>query len=186
MLGLDEEHLGMRQWNPLSAVIQPGDRVVIKPNFVISRHAHGGNLFAIITHPSVLRAIIDYVHKALGGEGEIIIADSPQMDCNFQELLQATSLTSIQELYWKHCQFPIDVLDLRDFWLEADLEEQIASVEKRFPLPGDPLGSVLVNLGEKSAFFNASLLERIYGADYNRQETTTMALCKNTSYPVPC
>jgi uncharacterized protein (DUF362 family) len=170
-LGLDTSHLGTPQWNPLREVIQPGDQVVIKPNFVVSRHVHGGNLFAIITHPSVLRAVIDYVYKALGSDGEVVIADAPQMDCNLQELLNATQLSTIQELYWEHYRFPINVLDLREFWLESDLEEEIASVEKRFPLAGDPRGSVLVNLGEKSAFSNRHHLHRIYGADYNRRET---------------
>ena len=170
-LGMDAARFGTRQWNPLREIIQPGDQVVIKPNFVVSKHVRGGNLFAIITHPSVIRAIVDYAYKALSNDGQIIIADSPQMDCNFQELLNATRLASIQELYWEHYRFPINVLDLREFWLEFDLEEQIASVDKRFPLPGDPRGSVLVNLGGKSAFSNRQGLHRIYGADYNRQET---------------
>ena len=170
-LGLDAAHFGTPHWNPLREVIHPGNQVVIKPNFVLSRHVQGGNLFSIITHPSVLRAVVDYVYKALGGEGEIVIADAPQMDCNFQELLEVTRLASIQELYWEHYRFPIQVLDLRNFWLEANLDEQIASMEKRFPLPGDPQGCTLVNLGRKSAFSNASHLDRIYGADYNRQET---------------
>ena len=73
-----------------------GDKVVVKPNFVLSRHSRGGDLFSIITHPSVLRAVIDYVYKALEGEGSIIIADAPQMDCNFQELMKATQLAGIQ------------------------------------------------------------------------------------------
>jgi uncharacterized protein (DUF362 family) len=171
MLGLDVENFGTPQWNPLREVIHPGDQVVIKPNFVLSRHVQGGNLFAIITHPSVLRAIIDYAYKALGRDGQIIIADAPQMDCNFQELLNATCLASIQELYWDHYRFPIQILDFRDFWLDVNLEEKIASVEKRFPLPGDPQGNILVNLGQKSAFSNRHHLDRIYGADYNRQET---------------
>jgi uncharacterized protein (DUF362 family) len=113
-LKLDIDNFGSCEWNPLRDIINIGDKVVIKPNFVISSHNEGGNLFAIITHPSVIRAVTDYVYKAINGEGEILIADAPQMDCNFNELLEKTKLRSIQELYWEKCKFDINILDLRD------------------------------------------------------------------------
>src|SRR5215471_16321630 len=55
--------------NPLGHVIEPGMTVVVKPNFVLSRHSQGKDLFGIITHPSVLRAVMDYCWIALKGEG---------------------------------------------------------------------------------------------------------------------
>ena len=103
LLGLDEPRYGTPEWNPLGEDIKPGDKVVIKPNFVLSRHNDGGYLFSIITHPSIIRAIVDYVYKALETRGKIIIADAPQMDCDFQELLGQTKLVSIQELYKDRC-----------------------------------------------------------------------------------
>src|SRR5262245_15045588 len=100
LLGLDCRNLDSPRWSPLRDFVQPGDKVVVKPNFVLSSHAEGGNLFSIITHPSMIRAVIDFIFKALDGQGEIVIADAPQMDCHFEELLGRTQLTSIQELYW--------------------------------------------------------------------------------------
>ena len=171
-LGYDKDNYGTEKWNPLSAIIQEGDHVVIKPNFVLSQHYEGGDLFSVITHPSVIRAVIDYVYLAINGNGKITIADAPQMDCNFSELLEKTQLLSIQEFYKTTCQFTIDILDLREFWLDKSLSKStIASIKKRKELPGDPKGSTLINLGERSKFYKKMNMDMIYGADYNRDET---------------
>lgn len=170
LLDLDKRNYGTQDWNPLGEIIKPGYRVVIKPNFVLSEHYEGGNLYSIITHPSVIRAVVDYVFKAIKGEGEIIIADAPQMDCNFEQLLDITKLTSIQELYWGKYRFEIRILDLRDFWFERSKDMVAATLNKRHKLPGDPEGSVVVNLGRRSAFYGLKS-DRFYGADYNRDET---------------
>jgi len=170
LLGLDKRNYGTPDWNPLSEIIKPGHRVVIKPNFVLSDHYEGGNLFSIITHPSIIRAVVDYAFKAIKGDGEIIIADAPQMDCNFEQLLDRTKLTSIQELYWDKYRFELRILDLRDFWLERCEGMVAATLDRRHKLPGDPEGSVVVNLGRKSAFYGLKS-DRFYGADYNRDET---------------
>jgi hypothetical protein len=108
------------------------------------------------------------VYKALKGNGRIIIADAPQMDCNWQQLLEELQLESIRELYSLKFNFQIDILDLRNFEV-IDATKPAYSVNRR-TLPGDPLGSVVINLGEQSLFFgfpNANY----YGADYNRNET---------------
>jgi uncharacterized protein (DUF362 family) len=170
LLEMDKEHYGTQEWNPLADVIRPGNTIVIKPNFVLSDHYRGGNLFSIITHPSVIRAIVDYVYKALSGEGKIIIADTPQMDCDFQELLERTRLDSIQDLYWKIHKFEIEIRDLRQFWFKYENENYVASQEKRISLPGDPDGNVVINLAGKSAF-DSVMNRNFYGADYNRGET---------------
>src|SRR5262245_61465064 len=83
-LGLNREGFGTPQWNPFAGVVREGDTVVIKPNFVLHRNAGGGPLEAVATHPSVLRAVADYVFLALKGRGRIIIADTPQMDCHWE------------------------------------------------------------------------------------------------------
>ncbi len=170
LLGLDTAHYGSAEWNPLGEMVGPGETVVIKPNFVLSDHYKGGNLFSIITHPSVIRAIVDYAYKALKGDGRIIIADTPQMDCDFQELLQRTHLESIPELYRNKFNFDIPIRDLRNFWFKYKNENYVASQENRKPLPGDPDGSTVIDLGSKSAFA-AVTNTNFYGADYNRDET---------------
>src|ERR1044071_3373679 len=74
---LDEEHFNTKQWNPLGSIIRPGDKVVIKPNFVMDRHVAGGDYNCVVTHGSVIRAVVDYVAIALQRRGSITIADAP-------------------------------------------------------------------------------------------------------------
>jgi len=171
--GADRAHYGSPQWNPLGDVVRPGDHVVVNPNFVLSYHAKGGDLFSIITHPSVLRAVVDYVYLALKGKGRITIADAPQMDCDFSELLKRTQLETITELYREAAEFPIDVLDLRNFWYDKRATQESthgSGAGFRHRLPGDPRGAVLVNLGKESLFYGKDSQE-YYGADFDREKT---------------
>jgi uncharacterized protein (DUF362 family) len=171
LLGLDGHNVGSPLWNPLKDLIQPGDKVVVKPNFVLSSHAEGGNLFSVITHPSMIRAVIDYAFKALDGQGEIIVADAPQMDCDFEQLLEKTALRSIQEFYSKRKSFEVKIVDLRDFWLDLGTKKSGAFVGRRRKLSGDNLGSVVIDLARRSEFYSGKNSQNYYGADYNREET---------------
>src|SRR5215475_7036548 len=85
---LDRENYGLKAWNPLGEIISPGNQVVIKPNFVMDRHYIGGDYNSVVTHGSVIRAIVDYVAIALQGEGHVIIADAPMLDNNFNRIVQ--------------------------------------------------------------------------------------------------
>lgn len=171
LLDLDKKNYNTPQWNPFKDIIKPANTVVINPNFVLSKHNKGGDLFSIITHPSVIRAVVDYVYIALRGKGKMIIADAPQMDCNFKELLKITNLEAIKELYKKELNFDIEIYDLRNFWLDKkDNPKNIYSIN-RHKLPGDLLGGVLVNLGKESLFYGVKNYKKFYGADYNREET---------------
>jgi uncharacterized protein (DUF362 family) len=173
LLELDAKSFNKKEWNPFKNIVSPGYKVVIKPNFVASSHSAGRNLYSIITHPSVIRVIIDYVYTALEGEGEIIIADSPMMDCNFNELMERTKLPTIQEFYWKKRKFEIKILDLRDFWLDIKNGDVAQFVKRRKKLSGDPLGSVLVNLGGYSRLCEKVDFKNFCGPYYNRDETIT-------------
>src|SRR5690554_902172 len=80
LMGLDKDNYNTSEWNPLKDLIKPGDSVFIKPNLVT--HEYGrknsdkkGDVFSVITHPSVVRAVAEYVAIALKGSGEIIIGD---------------------------------------------------------------------------------------------------------------
>ncbi|HVL67949.1 MAG TPA: DUF362 domain-containing protein [Vicinamibacterales bacterium] len=168
-LGLDAGNFGTARWNPLGHLIQPGMTVVLKPNFVLSRHAAGKDLFSIVTHPSVLRAAMDYCWIALKGSGRILVADAPQYDCNVAELMAATRLPEMMAFY-RAAGAPVDasVLDLRPYWSPR---RHFASMLQ--PLPGDPAGSVTVDLGERSAMAGKPHPEKLYGAVYRRNETIT-------------
>lgn len=68
-LGLDTGRVGTPQWDPLSDVIMPGARVVLKPKFVPSKNFHQVMRRELLscssTHGSV-RPIIDYALCAAG------------------------------------------------------------------------------------------------------------------------
>lgn len=165
-LGCDKEHFGTPQWNPLGHLLQPGMRVVIKPNFVLSRHTRGADLFSVITHGSVLRALADYCWIALKGRGQITFADAPQYDCNAEELPRVTGMDEVVRFLsgvpGPACSF----LDLRGYWSRGKHFDS-----DRIPLPGDPRGSVTVDLAGQSAMNGKGAVQQLYGAVYHRGET---------------
>jgi uncharacterized protein (DUF362 family) len=165
-LGLDQERYGTPAWNPLGGVVRPGTTVVLKPNFVLSRHNAGGDLFSIVTHPSVLRAVADYCWIALGGSGRIVFADAPQYDCDFEQLMAATRLPAVVDFYRQAGGPAAEALDLRPYWSPR---KHFASM--LVPLGGDPAGSVIVDLGDRSALAGKGHEDKLYGAVYRRRET---------------
>ena len=167
-LDYDAQRYGTSSWNPFGAIISTGQTVVLKPNFVLSFNASGGSVFAMVTHPSILRALVDYVYLALQGVGRIIIADVPQMDCDWDELMAHERLDTIQEFYRRTFKFELEVRDLRQFALRDS--HKLAYSQNRHLLPGDPLGSVIINLGRDSEFHGLPS-ENYYGADYDRSVT---------------
>ena len=166
LMRLDAENIDTEKWNPLGYLVQPGMTVALKPNFVVSKHRLGKDLFCIITHPAVLRAVADYVWIALQGRGRILIADAPQYDCNFEELLKRTQLPTVVEFYSRFPGPNVSVRDLRQYW---SAWKHFASCLR--PLAGDPDGNVTVNLGSRSALHSLPHPEKLYGAVYDRNET---------------
>src|SRR3989338_4998603 len=63
-LGMDKNNYGKKNWNPFKDLIKSGDKVVIKPNWVLDVSQYDIN--ALITHMSVIRPLIDYAWKACG------------------------------------------------------------------------------------------------------------------------
>jgi len=168
LLKLDAEHLGTAGWNPLRETIRPGDTVVLKPNFVRDfRETQDGDGRCIITNGTIIRAVVDYVYLALGGEGRIIIADAPQNDANFDRIRELTAVDAIRGFYQERTGFDVELYDLRP--------EQARKVDGvivgHTPLPGDPAGYTRVNLGGESALTEVNhLCHLLYGAEYNTKE----------------
>ena len=105
ILGCDNERFNSAQWNPLGHLIFPGNRVFIKPNLVAHIHRGGSgqdeSLYSVITHPSVVRAVLDYVMIALKDDGKIVIGDSPSVDADFDRITAALKLDLLAGLYNK-------------------------------------------------------------------------------------
>lgn len=165
-LALDATRYGTAEWNPLHDIVPAGGTVVIKPNLVIDKHYGGGDIYSIITHPSVIRAVADYCRIALGSTGHIIVADAPVEDCDFKNLLEVTGLDKIAVMFREAGGVSLEIRDLRRF--QSPPGERAYSF-KRVSLPGDPLGDVVFDLGEQSALTGKS--GPFYGADPATRET---------------
>jgi uncharacterized protein (DUF362 family) len=169
LLRWDEGHFGTPRWNPLGTLVRPGDTVVLKPNFIRESHLlRPGEFQQVITHGSILRAVLDYVYLALGGKGRVIVADGPQTDSDFDAICRVSGLPQVAAFYAGR-GFAIEVLDLRrDRWFQrGDV------IYRRARLPGDPAGYAEIDLGEHSEFSGACSSRRFYGADYDLDKTAS-------------
>lgn len=168
LLGLDAEHYGRSDWNPLGEIVQPGQTVVLKPNFVREfRETHAGHDDCLTTHGSIIRAALDYVYVALKGQGRIIIADAPQNDADFDAIRKIAGLDEIQAFYRQHAGFDVEVYDLRPERARK-VDGVIVGHE---PLPGDPAGYVKVDLSCHSMFAEIQdLCHLLYGSEYDTSE----------------
>lgn len=169
LLKSDIEHYGQKDWNPLGAVIRPGDTVVLKPNFIRDfRETYPGLDDCVITHGSIIRAALDYVYIALKGEGRIIVADAPQNDADFGVLRRIAGLDEIRRFYRQKAHFDVEVYDLRPEKARK-IDGVIVGHE---PLPGDPAGYVKVDLDQRSMFHEVEhLCHLLYGSEYDTKET---------------
>jgi len=168
LLGLDGALYGTEAWNPLSELIRPGDRVVLKPNFLSQGHGLKPEEWQqIITHGSVIRALLDYVLLALEGEGTVHIIDGPQYDADWDKILENTGTRALADYCASRSRVAIELLDLRDYQQEVHGDV----ICRRHPLPSDPRGGVEIDLGELSAFSGHDGAGRYYGSDYDQGET---------------
>ena len=128
--GLDGDRAGTPAWNPLGDFIRPGSRVVIKPNWVLHWNQSGQGLDCLVTHTSVIEAVLKFV--ALARPSSVIIGDAPIQGCDFQALCQATGIFGMLN------QFQASEMDLavRDF--------------RRTLLPRGALGSPRLETGRGS------------------------------------
>lgn len=99
-LGLDREHAGTPEWNPLGDIINRGDRVIIKPNLVShenlgAKRSGSSDTDCLVTHGSIIRAVADYAARALSGSGTIVIGDCPIQDTDWSALVAVVGLDSI-------------------------------------------------------------------------------------------
>jgi uncharacterized protein (DUF362 family) len=167
-LGLDEGHFDGPAWNPLAGLIWPGDRVVVKPNLLWQSHKFRlGEWQQVITHGSVVRAVGDFIGLALQGRGEIVIADGPQLDADWRQIIERTGLEAVADDLARQWSVPVRLLDLRSAWVDRRGDVDYATHE----LPGDPAGVGVVDLGEHSRFFGFPGEGCYYGADYDVEET---------------
>lgn len=170
-LGLNNEKFGKKKWNPIGDLVDKGSKICIKPNYVIDRNSKNGDIESVITHTAVLRPIIEYSLIAVGENGKVIVADTPQMDCKWEELMKVTKLNLLQNYLKDIYSYTFDIVDCRPF--EINNINKDYTIDNRCHKNGDPSGSITLDLG------NLSMLSKVgqckyYGADYNTEETNEM------------
>lgn len=158
-MGLDSNHYGTSSWNPLGEWIKPSMNVCLKPNFVM--HQNGSenpdDLDSLVTHPSIIRCILDYCYIALNGKGTVIVGDAPVKDCNFKLLMENRGYIDIVKYYNNlNNNFKVLFCDFRGPVEEGGQYYNIGE-------------GILVNLKDKSWFFDNKNCEdkyRIPNYDY--------------------
>lgn len=161
LLDMDKENYGDRLWNPLGDVIKPGDNVIIKPNFVTHCHHTDPEIGfdCLITHGSIIRAVIDYVFIATGNEGKITIADSPIDKANFIELINKNGLINVKKFLEKN-ECKIDIINLMTIEKKNFGKNFINHRE----LAGDPKGYTIIDLGKDSELYKVSKFHELFRA----------------------
>jgi len=133
----------------------------------MDRHVSGGDYNCVVTHGSVIRAVVDYVVIALKGKGKITIADAPMIDNDFELIVRRIGLDEVVT-YLSDQGIAIGLCDLR----VENVEMRDGLIVRRFKLKGDPEGYVPIDLARDSEFAEVAELHRKYrGADYDSEET---------------
>jgi len=163
--GLDADNHGTSAWNPLSDLIDPDNRVLLKPNFIKEDHPRDSDGWRyVLTHGSIIRAVADYVFLALGEGGQLIVADAPQTDSSSTEICERVSLYDVQDFYLTK-GLDLRTVDMR----QEEWESEDSIVTDRKELRGDPFGYSEFDLGEASEFEDHPGEGDYYGADYDTE-----------------
>lgn len=174
-LKMDIDNYGKKTWNPFKEIINENDTVLIKPNMVSHLNPSESNekrgLECLVTHPSVLRCVIDYVYIALKGTGKIIVADAPIQDCDFNYLKRKAGYSRIENFYQKVGITDFEIYDLRDVVLVSNNRKKVQKSNK-----SNRFSSTIVNLGTESYFYgkeyNGKLrITNYYSRDVNEHHT---------------
>ena len=161
-LKLDITNCDTKDWNPFREFINPGDKVVIKPNLVID----ADNQDAVTTHASVIRPIVDYAWKALKGSGEIIICDAPMVESNYEKIILKNGLKEMVEIL-NNRGYRIVLQDIR-----ARKTSKINDVVVDEIIDSQKAGhAVIVDLGQQSLFDDAGVkIGKLSDGSYKRNQ----------------
>jgi len=144
--------------------VNPGEWVVLKPNFVKENLENNVNEWeCVITSPVIIKTVCEYVCEQLQGKGKVTICDAPQTDSSFSKIAERLNLYQIAEDCKNKYNVTVEVVDLRN----EEWENVGGVITARKKLKGDPQGAVLFNLGKDSLFYKHKGEGKYYGADYD-------------------
>lgn len=75
---------------PFGRVIPRGSRVLVKPNLVLHENEGPWGIEPLVTHDSIIRAVVDGALRA--GPSQVVVGDAPIQSCDFAGLLRRTGL----------------------------------------------------------------------------------------------
>lgn len=156
---LDAERFGTAAWNPLGQYIAPGDRVFVLCNFVTHRGCREGRraFQAKCIHGSVLRAVLDYVLRAVGPGGSVAFGNAPLQSCMWDRVQAQTGAGAV-EAFYRNTPRPILAQDLR--LGTAPGAEGVGAGE-----------AVAIDLGSASLLDQVPRPERVRVTDYDPART---------------
>lgn len=150
-------------------VIKEGDTILIKPNWVKESHlSRKEDWDYIITHPSVIEAVVEITAKKLNGKGKIIVADGPQTDSSFEKILEHMNVKSWYDIANKY-NVELVIKDLREQqWVSKN-----GNIISKNKLNMDSNSSVEINLKDDlSEFYGHGKSKYGYfGASPDMEET---------------
>ena len=140
--GLDNSHFGTPSWNPLADII-PNKKVVVKPNWVVHKNGSGRGLDCLVTHTTVLDAILQYVIMA--APERIVLGDAPIQGCDFGTLLNVSGVSAMIDRFSKNGHY----IQLKDFRRTVRPDHRLATRPHEACRPLDEF--ILYDLGSASA-----------------------------------
>lgn len=161
------------------SIIKPGDKVVIKPNFVRQCSIKSKEWIHVITNPKLIEQVLKLAVIKLKEKGEIKILDAPQEDSDFDVLIRNIGLKKIIEEIQRKTSIPISIIDIRT---ECKKSLNGVIVERKQQV-GDPLGYTRIDLAQDSSF-TGKQNKNYYGADYNIEEAQGFHNNYNNTYVI--
>lgn len=161
-LELDKDNYGTPNWNPLGQYIKPGDIVLLKPNMVkdcITKEQYACTL----THPSIIKAVIDYC--VIAKAGKIIIGDAPIQGADFTKIRKDLCFDKLEN-YYRNYNINISFLDFRDLVVKQVNGIIVTENEKT----KDPDKYITVELGNKSEHYQHNFKGKYEICGYTDEE----------------
>ncbi len=171
--------MGLSRENPFSTYISPGQSVLIKPNWVRDRNPLGFDIESLITHPSIIKYVLDFLAIAMEGKGKIIIADAPLQNCNFENLKKNIRLDEIVETFnkqnpsielivedWRITTIPNSKLNIRDIQKFRITDNE--DIKKEYNIIDMAENSFLEDISEYSNRFRVTKYKPSLMQDHHR------------------
>ena len=181
-LGMNAANIDKPDWNPLGSLIKQGDTVLIKPNWVSHQNKNPevkDDLECLVTHPSIVRTVFDYVSIALAGTGKIIIADAPMQGTDLHALFD---IAGYRELFSFIREKNKDVIiaDLRKYHVQSKNGVLSKPIET-----SSSAGFIRVELNNASAHaINDNKVLRYKVSDYHSAETKAFHAAGHHAYEI--